>query len=351
MRAQNNLTDQIPGHGTTPELKRSSGGLYLATWAVLATVSAGYMAVLLLQPDWATPLTTQSLRSDEPPPASSQVVEQLSGEVDTLRKTIADLQRELTEVKATAAVKQEKQTTVELPYEPPIQLSQRETTGVGPGILVEAPQLRPSQAEIQTVRAEPAQAKAGDALKPEAKQVAAATPKPAQPEEVVRTKAAKPEPAPSPVVRTVREEPKPAVTPPPPTPLKKVFVLNANPAERPDGDGPRLETGSLPPAEPPMITFGPPTVTPANEAVAIHLDAAPSLEALRLRWDVLHERHRSALKDLQPRYLISGTAESPSYLLMAGPIASSDEAGRICALLRARRVACSVGGPFVGQAL
>lgn len=358
MRAQNNLTDQRPGHVDAPEPK-SGGGLYLASWAVLASLSASYMAVLLLQPNWATPITTQSLRTEEPPPASSAVVEQLSDEVDSLRKTIADLQRELTDVKSTAAERKEAHSPIELPYGPPILLSQRETAEMQPVIPIGAdPELRPSKADGKAGQGEPSPTKAdrrdtakAETPRPEPKQMAI-SPKSSQTEDVVRAKAGKPEPS-SQVVRTAREEPnsKQATTPPPPTPVKKVVVLNAKPAEKSEPDALPFETGSLPPAPPPMITFGPPTVTPASEAVGIHLDAAPSLEALRLRWDVLHDRHRSALNGLEPRYLISGTSESPSYLLMAGPITSPDEASRICALLRARRVACSVGGPFTGQAL
>jgi hypothetical protein len=111
-----------------------------------------------------------------------------------------------------------------------------------------------------------------------------------------------------------------------------------------------LATGSLPPADLP-ISFGPAVVTRASETFAILLDQGSSLEALRLRWILLNERYGSALRELEPRYLSAGTAEAPSYQLLAGPLTSADEASRICALLRARRVQCSVGGPFTGEAL
>src|SRR5690606_4039894 len=82
MRAQH-----TPDHGIPPEPKAAKGasGLYLATWAVLAAAASGYMGILLLQPEWAAPLTTQSLRTEEPKPASTEVVEQLTGEIHFLR--------------------------------------------------------------------------------------------------------------------------------------------------------------------------------------------------------------------------------------------------------------------------
>ena len=107
MRAQMTVSDSNDDHGNIPTPKPPRGsGLYTATWAVLAVTATGYMAALLLEPEWAAPLTTQSLRAEEPSPAQPELVEQLTGEVNRLRETISDLQRELTEVKAKAAARE-----------------------------------------------------------------------------------------------------------------------------------------------------------------------------------------------------------------------------------------------------
>ncbi len=316
MRTQQPAPDrrQDPKLPPEPRPPRSFAGLYLASWAVLAALAAGYMTTVLLQPDWATPLTTQSLRTEPAPPPVPPVVQQLSAEVGSLRKTVADLQRELDHVKSATANQQQASDPFRAASQEP------ELAIIKPGL--------PVQMTLAESRPSSVDAKATEVDSTHAKPAAASA------------------------ERTSREEAKakPGAVPERPVEKKKVVVLNAQPADKPLETDP-IETGSLPSFQPPAITFGPPVVTPAGEAVGIHLDAGPSLDALRLRWSVLHDRHASALRDLQPRYLISGTAASPSYQLMAGPISSAEEASRICALLRAKRVACSVGGPFVGQAL
>lgn len=384
MRAQTS-----PDHSPEPAAAKASSGLYVATWAVLAAAASGYMGILLTQPDWAAPLTTQSLRTEEPKPAAPEVVAQLTGEIHTLRTTVADLQRELIEVKSTAAAKEDIEAIredVRAAIAPPVvESSAQEPPGLEQPTPMAAaadhsvpvvinpqstePQLRATQTEPpeqNIVRVNPQE----EAF-PEENQVVLdhlgvkivnATP-------IQHTQAAPDTDPAVPEDKLARAERQDAprsvavAPPPPPLPLKKVALLDASsansvtsrPVETIATSPPRsalpLATGSLPPSAPSQITFGPATVTPASEAYAIHLDAGPSLEALRLRWSVLHERHRSALGDLEPRYIAGGSPTAPSYELLAGPIASLEEASRICALLRAKAVACSVGVPFEGEAL
>lgn len=348
MRAQQITPDRRPDSRIPPEprLPRSFAGLYVATWAMLAALAVGYIAVLLMQPQWAAPLTTQALRTEPPAPDVSPAVQQITSEVSTLRRTVADLQRELAYVKSTAALQQE---TIEslraaspepelarLP-ELPVRIAAAETQPD----TARAKQSDAAQAKAKPVDPPRAKGSEADAIRAKADKATAPTAK-TRPTE---TAAASPE-------RNQREEPKSksnAVTEAP-AERKKVVVLNAQPAEE-SAQPESIETGSLPSAPAPEITFGPPIVTPAAEPVGIHLDAGPSIDALRLKWSMLHHRHSSVLGDLEPRFLIAGTAGSPSFQLMAGPISSAEEASRLCALLRAKRVACSVGGPFVGQSL
>ncbi len=373
MRAQ-----RTPDHPPEPAASKASSGLYLATWAVLAAAASGYMGVLLLQPDWAAPLTTQSLRTEEPQPADPEIVAQLTGEIDTLRTTVADLQRELTEVKSTAAAKQDIEAIREdvraaiAPPAPEPAASQTADAGRSLPVILNSqsaePQLRSTQAEPpeqKIVRVHPQEESLPkdnhDVLGPLSVKIVNATP-------VQQTQA---DANAGLIVSTERiaevqrqDAPQSVAAPPtPPLPTRKVALLDTRPAHRlvpnpvvtiptaPTEHGLPLATGSLPPAAPSQITFGPATVTPVSESYAVHLDAGPSLEALRLRWSVLHDRHQSALRDLEPRYLAGGSPAAPSYELIAGPITSLEEASRICALLRARAVVCSVGGPFAGEAL
>src|SRR5690606_7785179 len=90
--------------------------------------------------------------------------------------------------------------------------------------------------------------------------------------------------------------------------------------------------------------FGPATVKPAKPeptgAQGVQLASGPSLDALRLSWVLLTERHGASLKGLQPRYVTGNEAGGKAYDLVAGPIASAEDAERICAGLRAKKVSC-----------
>ncbi len=86
---------------------------------------------------------------------------------------------------------------------------------------------------------------------------------------------------------------------------------------------------------------------PANPAAAVLLARGPSLDALRLSWSLLNERHRTALKSLEPRVV---QVEPGSYQLLAGPIANPADALKVCVTLKARGVACQAAD-FKGDGL
>jgi hypothetical protein len=94
------------------------------------------------------------------------------------------------------------------------------------------------------------------------------------------------------------------------------------------------------------IRFGMPQVKPASGPVAIQIASGASIEDLRLSWALLSERHKAILQNMAPQY----TGYGQSYQLLAGPVANAQEAQKICAALKAKRVNCSVA-PFAGDAL
>jgi TolA-binding protein len=113
---------------------------------------------------------------------------------------------------------------------------------------------------------------------------------------------------------------------------------------------PPVETGSI--AAPPpgvAIAYGAPKVTPVKEqAYSVQVGAGPSLDALRLTWSLLSERH-SALAVLQPRY-VAPKAGSSVYRLVAGPLSSKADAERVCADMGLGRQGClpttAIGEPL-----
>lgn len=319
-------TDLPPSASSAPRKQQSLSGVYVAAWGTLAVFATGYLAVLLMQPDWVrTTATAQPTPRDEASEQNARATLRIATEVDSLRRTVADIQRDLAYVKTVANARSE-------------QLS----------IAPAGPSTPPSSEQITSV--------------PQPRVVTT------QREETPATKAA----SKSDLVvlngTTVEDVQQPAPAEPVRKPVRTIAIPKApeKAPERAVGEATTtthqavrystmLETGSLPPVpqqqQQQQIAFGPATVTPSSAPVAIILDSGPSLEALRLRWNILHDRHQSALMNLEPRYVTGGTRGAPSYQLLAGPVASQDEAIRICALLNARSVGCSVGRQFVGNAL
>jgi hypothetical protein len=131
-------------------------------------------------------------------------------------------------------------------------------------------------------------------------------------------------------------------------PRQPTRIISAAPAPKSESPAPTIETGSIA-AAPAPIVFGDPVVTRAQESYAVQLVAAPSLDALRLNWTMLVDRHGPTLSELQPRYL-SPQAAGGQYRLLAGPFKSAKEAARVCGELLARQVHCATT-EYTGQPL
>lgn len=101
--------------------------------------------------------------------------------------------------------------------------------------------------------------------------------------------------------------------------------------------------------------FGPAQVKSAAASApdgprGIQIATGPSVDALRISWMLLAERHKEILKKLEPRFLPTTNGSGPAYRLIAGPLESTSAANRVCGELRARRVTCGVSA-FGGEPL
>jgi hypothetical protein len=88
---------------------------------------------------------------------------------------------------------------------------------------------------------------------------------------------------------------------------------------------------------------------PASRALGVEIASGPSLDALKMSWQMLSEAHRPALQELEPRY-VELRSDPASFALIAGPVATSEDAVKICERLRTKKVACSITA-FSGQPL
>lgn len=123
-----------------------------------------------------------------------------------------------------------------------------------------------------------------------------------------------------------------------------------------ESEAARIETGSVEPApatakaaatEP--VIFGPAVVKPAQRELGVKLGSGTSVDALRLSWSLLAERHGDTLRSLEPRYT-EGRSDSTPYELVAGPVKNAADGRRICATMKKRGIACEVGA-YTGNAL
>ena len=82
---------------------------------------------------------------------------------------------------------------------------------------------------------------------------------------------------------------------------------------------------------------------PAKPApVGVLLATGPSVDALRLSWSIINDRHGAAVKELHPRYVVSGKADERTYGLVAGPLETVADAKAMCKTMTENGVACEV---------
>jgi len=107
---------------------------------------------------------------------------------------------------------------------------------------------------------------------------------------------------------------KPAAAPTPAAKAVQAPVINT------------VRTGSIP--EP----------TSARHPTGLLIASGPSLESIRLSWNVLSQNHGAVLGSLEPRVLPS--SDGSAFNLIAGPFSSDADATKACTALKARGVGC-----------
>jgi hypothetical protein len=97
-----------------------------------------------------------------------------------------------------------------------------------------------------------------------------------------------------------------------------------------------------------VITQASPPPEPAAPSgpLGLELVTGPSVDALRLNWVLLSDRHGAALKSLEARFI--GGGPNSAFQLLAGPVASAEAGAQLCEQFRAKGTPCRVG-QFQGQ--
>ena len=275
-------------------------------WTTLGALSAGYLGILLLAPDWLDDLKPTSATLDPQSNHGQRAAARLASDINGLRDSVSQIQMDL------AKIKTEVQGGLE-----------RDRSLAG-----QVAALEQKIASSRDNKIEAAAPPSDGTPAPTAK------PNPANPEIIQADVAAPPAAA-------------PAVT--------EAKVFNGAPNTS-------ITTGQIvdpatvnPPASTVTaaaggIDFGTAVVKPAPKPLGVKLSSGDSIDALRLSWSLLAERHGDALKNLQARYVAAGDPKNPSYHLIAGPIKSTAAAKKLCKTLAANNIPCTPGD-FAGDTL
>jgi hypothetical protein len=274
-------------------------------WSMLGTLSAGYLGMLVFAPDWLDDLTPSAAPRDPQSNQGQRAAARLAADLNGLRDSISKVQLDLAKVK----------TEIDGVHE-------RDKTLTG------------HVARLEQQLANQAGNKVEAAAPPDRGQPEAATKLDTTHPQMIRTEAA-----------------------------AKAIAVPAAPKLINADTAPDLTTGQIidpnalqPPADPAVnaalngIDLGPAVVKPAPKPLGVKLSSGASVDALRLSWSLLSERHGEALKNLEARYVIAGDAQSPSYDLVAGPFKSNAAAKKLCKALAANNVPCKIGD-FGGESL
>lgn len=278
---------------------------YLLTWGLLAATGLTYLGSLAWQPELLAPAQRPQVTQPDP---SIQAANKALAELGTVRRVVTELQKDVGSIKSTIGQREAEEKAAQARL---AALEERVTTMAAPA----QPAAPPAPASAKPNEGERVK---GAALRREA------------------------EPPVVPRIISVTAAPKVAKADTPKVELPAVMPQTELPK-----DTPKIETGSL--ASMPNITFGEPEVTPAQRSFAVQLAAGPSLDALRLSWSLLLDRHGGTLSSLQPRFVPPRTATGP-YRLLAGPLPSKADADKVCSAMGASRQSC-FSTPYAGQPL
>jgi SPOR domain len=281
---------------------------YLLTWGLLAAGGLTYLASLAWHPQlFSVQQRPQMAETD----AGVQAANRALAEVGSVRRTVTEIQKDVGRIKDTIGQRELEEKAAQARLSA---LEDRVTTMATTPIAQATPESAPN---VTT-----AKSRSGDKARATAEK---------------RQTGAEPTRAPTHII-TLTE------TPAVPVPAAK--AQEGSPRAETQTAPPKIETGSIP--APAVITFGEPEVTPAREAFAVQVAAGPSLDALRLSWSVLVERH-SALGSLQPRF-VGPRKDGGHYRLLAGPLPSKAEADKVCDAMGVGKQGC-LSTPYIGDPL
>ena len=281
---------------------------YLLTWGLLAAGGLTYLASLAWHPQLFS-LTQRPQMAETDP--GIQAANRALAEVGSVRRTVTEIQKDVGRIKDTIGQREVEEKAAQARLSA---LEERVTTMAPTPVAQATPEPAPTVTTAKSRSSDKGRATAEK-----------------------RLTGAEPPRAPSHII---------SVTETPAGPVPAVKPQEGSPRADAQTAPPKIETGSIP--APAVITFGEPEVTPARETFAVQIAAGPSLDALRLSWSMLVDRH-NALGALKPRF-VAPRSEGGPYRLLAGPLPSKAEADKVCAAMGVGKQGC-LSIPYIGNPL
>lgn len=335
--------DRSPSQSPKPKERGRAFGLYVAAWAALALLAAFYMTALALRPD----LVSEQLPIIRPAePEGNQGHRAMSkalADVQGLRQSVSQMQFELAKLKTDLGTSQEQDKTIATR----IALLEQQVAAAQPALVSAATHATPVADPMLAAAARPAgraEAPRNESGRNESGRIETGSLAPAKAIPTMASALAASDPVA--IVRPkVINAPQPPAAAPVAVAQAAAGVAKAAPLVTSDAEAATL------------TSFGAPTVTPAKpEAVSgpigLRISNGSSLDALRLSWSLLSDRHPAQLGTMQARYAarVPEGDGDPTFDLIAGPVKSAADAKRICKALAAKNIPCQIGS-FSGPSL
>ena len=345
---------------------------YVAAWVCIGGLSAAYLAAAVIDPEAMADLTRGAGTPVLEASASTGIVRQTVANVQSLQKAVTALSGDVANLKSSAHLQAVRQAET---GERVAQIEGRlsgiaAAAPVVPGLprtarSVDVTPLEPVSIAAATAVPVPPAAKLADQMANAAPVEAAA--------KLADAKANEPKnqgrlSVPGMIVQTsppvapaaVKAQPVPTETRASRQALQDQAQVQLLPSSIETGGINRVSAAPVPATPAPSAAVAPPVaaapiVAAAKVAApakprspsAVQIAAGPSIDALRLSWMLLSDRHSNVLKPLEPRFV---SDEPGIFRLVAGPFASPAEAQRACADLKARGATCQTA-EFNGEAL
>lgn len=319
----------LSAHTRATDLRpaRKSLSPYVLAWCTIGLLAAAYLTALAVRPDLVTE-HLPAFRPGEPDGNQGQrAMSKAVAEVQTLRQSVSQVQLDVAKIKAAVSVTEQRQEVIEKTLGARLTTLEEKITFSAPIVAAARPGAATSAAKAGGARPEGSSSSGGaiDGSQLAQALTIGAVP-PIETGSIVSTPAAV-------------ALPKAVDAKPPQASAAVPAALAATTTPEPTAAGT-------------LVGFGPAVVTPTKEPVGLRISNGTSLDALRLSWSLLADRHAAQLKNMEARYVTRAPVADgePSFELVAGPVKSPAEAKRICKALAAKNIPCQIG-TFEGAGL